>query len=133
METPNEPEMLVTMSIQSESLGSGEIPCVCLGGMQMQTGNADGPGNGEDGSRGLTDGSGAQTDASNVSNKAETASISHGDDVSTHLATGDANHSIEVTDGIESHMDTSNRSMDIPSIENHTRMARNEMQNIRMP
>ena len=38
-----------------------------------------------------------------------------------------------LTDGIESHMDMLNRSTDVPSVENHTRTARNEMQNVRTP
>ena len=36
-------------------------------------------------------------------------------------------------DGVESHTDMSNRSTDVPSIENCMRTARNEMQNVRMP
>ena len=89
-EMPNEPEMLVTVSIQSEGPDGGDILCMYLGGLRMQMGDVNGPA--------------SQADASNG-----------------------------LTDGVKSHTDTSNRSTDVPSIENHTRMARNETQNVRTP
>ena len=96
----NELMEFVTLSIKSEDLGSGDIPRVRLGGMQMPTGDTNG-------SRGQTDWLDDQTDelrgqtyVPNQSNNAEMAGISHGDGAGMYLGAGDAKRGVEVTNGI---------------------------------
>ena len=114
---PSESDVLITLSIELESLGSGGIPCMYLGGTRMQPGDANGPGNQPDGLRGLADGSGVQTDTPSTSNKAETEVISHRDDVSMYLDAGDAKRAIDAMDGVKTHADASTRQGEVPSVE----------------
>ena len=75
--------------IELEDLCSGGIPCMHLRDMNWHAGDANGPGNRPDGSRGLVDGSGAQPDAPSVLNDTETVCVSHGEGAGTYLGTGD--------------------------------------------
>ena len=117
MDTLNELMEFVTLSIESEDLGGGDILCIRLGGMQMQTGDVNG-------SRGQTDWSDDQTDeprgqmyVPNQLNNAEMASISHGDGAGTYLGAGDAKRGVEVMNGVGSQTDMSIGHGDVPSIE----------------
>ena len=116
-DTLNELTEFVTLSIESEDLGGGDIPRVRLGAMQMRTGDVNG-------SRGQTDWSDDQTDeprgqtyVPNQSNNAEMASISHGDGAGTYLGAGDAKCGVEVTNGVGSQTDMSIGRGDVPSVE----------------
>ena len=112
------PQVSVNLvSIKSEDLGGGDIPCVCLGGTQMQTGDTNG-------SRGQTDWLDNQTDelrgqmyVLNQSNNTEMAGISHGDSAGTYLGAGDAKCGVEVTNGVESQTDMLIGRGDVPSVE----------------
>ena len=113
----NELTEFVTLLIELEDLGSGDIPCIRLGGTQMQTGDANG-------SRGQTDWSDDQTDeprgqtyVPNQSNNAEMAGISHGDGAGTYLGAGDVKCGVKVTNGIGSQTDMSIGHGDVPSVE----------------
>ena len=80
--TPNEPDTLVTVLIESEDPGSAEIPCICLGdaswhvdgtehtvnGTEHTVNGTNGPGCQTEMSEGQTDASRAQMDAPNTSN-----------------------------------------------------------------
>ena len=110
----NESKTLVTMLIQSESLGNGEILCVYLGGTRIHADDTNCPGNGADASsyqadrsRSQADRSRAWTDTLNMSNSAETAVISHGESVSTYLGVRDMKHAVLEMDGIGCHADAS--------------------------
>ena len=117
MDTSNELMEFVTLSIESEDLGSSDIPRVRLGGTQMRTGDVNG-------SRGQTDWSDDQMDEPrgqtyvlNQSNNAEMAGISHGDGAGTYLGAGDAKRGVEVTNGVGSQTDMSIGHGDVPSVE----------------
>ncbi|KIM63284.1 hypothetical protein SCLCIDRAFT_24410 [Scleroderma citrinum Foug A] len=64
---PNELEELVPVSIKLESLDSGGIPCIHLGGTRCRVGNANRPGNGADASYCETDVSKGQVDVVELS------------------------------------------------------------------
>ena len=94
--TPNEPNTLVTISIESETPHSGEIPRVCLASVHWHADNTNGPGCRVDASkgqadtlRGKTDVSRAWTDTLNMLNQTATPGMSHGDNPSTYLGGGD--------------------------------------------
>ena len=138
MDAPIELETLVIVLIQLEDLRSSRIPRVRLGGTSCRAGDANCLGNGADtlryqldGLRGLTDGSGGLTDASNASNKAEMASMSHGEGVSTYLSIGDTKRLVTEMDGIETRADASIGHGDIPSVETETETAENDSTNVR--
>ena len=61
---------------------------------------------------GQTDVSRAQTDASNVSNGAETDTISHGESAGTYLGARDTKHDVNEMDGFGSHANASSRYTD---------------------
>jgi len=67
---PNESETLVIASIESESPDGGGIPRVHLGSTSWRAGDANGPGNQADASRGQADGRRGWTDTLDVSNNA---------------------------------------------------------------
>jgi len=129
-ETQNELDPLVTMSIESEGPDGSEIPCVRLGCTSWCAGNANGPGNRMDRSRGqadesegLADGSKGQadvlrgsTDASSASNRAETDGMSNGEGAGTYLGAGDAKCVVDARNGVGNHMDASSRHSDMPSV-----------------
>ena len=79
----NELTEFVALSIKLEDLGSGDIPCVHLGGMRMQMGDANGLGCRTDGSRGRTDTLTVHTDARSVETETETAANDMGN-IRTH-------------------------------------------------
>ena len=137
-DVPNKSDMLVIMLIESEDLGSGDTPCVYLGGMQMWTGDANGLGNRADALNGQVDGSNDQTDTSrawtdtlNVSDNTETANVSHGDDVSTYLGPGGTKRDVRETDGVGSHADMPTRQMHAPSVKTDRIKPENKMLNVR--
>ena len=125
-DSPNEPEALVTMSIEPEDLDSGGIPRIRLGGTRMWTGDANGPGDQADGTMG-------EMDASNTSNRAEMAGISSGEGVGTYLEAGSAKRIIDTTDGIESHADTLSRHMDVPNVQTDVKIPRNAPDTVSIP
>ena len=129
-DTPNESEELVTVSIELENLESGGIPRVHLGGMQMQMGNANGPGSRADELSSQADGSTVQTDASN---RPEMANMSCGNGPGTYLGAGGTKHSVKEMDGIGSHTDASSGCTDVPSIKTDTRIPANAMETVRTP
>ena len=138
--TGRKAEMLVTMSIELENPGGGDILCMYLGSMNWCAGDpnglgtqTDGSGYQADGSRDLTDGSGAQTDTLNVLNGAETVGISHGDKESTYLGAGGTKHNAEVTDGFGSHTDTSSTWTGVLSARTDVDTTVNEPETFSMP
>ena len=137
---PNESEELVPVLIESESLGSGGIPCVHLGGTRCRVGNANRPGNGADASycetdvlKGQADVSRARTDASNVSDRAKTDVTGHGENASTYLSAGDARCSGDETDGVGSHTDVPSRHGDVLSVEMNAILPTNAPENVSIP
>ena len=81
-------DTLIPVSIESESLGSGGIPCVCLGGTRMWPGNVNGPGCRVDESDSQMEGSRAQTDTLNASNEPEMAVVSHSEGAGMYQVLG---------------------------------------------
>ena len=133
VDVPNESETLVIVSIESEVVGSSDILRVCLGGMQMRTGNMNG-------SRGQMDWLECQvdvlrgwTDTPDASNNAETNVMDHGESVSTYLKVRDTKRVVVETDGIGSHADMPTRQMDTPRVETDANIAENTTENVRLP
>jgi len=79
---------------------------------------------------GQTDVSRAQSDALNMSNKAETVGISHGDGASTYLGAIDEKRSADVADGLASHTDMSSGHTDTQSAHTDTITPADEVGNI---
>ena len=104
-DTPNEPDVLVTRSMESESPNSGETPRVRLGSVHWPADDANGLGSRTEMSEGQTEMSRAQTDALN-----------------THK-----------TDGIESHVDGSIGRRDTPSVQTDTLKPANATEIVRTP
>jgi len=112
--TPNELDALVTVSIESEDLGSGGIPHVRLGSTSWRACDANRPGHRMDGSRswtdelrGQADESEGQADASNASNRPETVEMSCGEGAGAYLGVGDPKRGGVETDGLGSQTDAS--------------------------
>ena len=138
-EMPDEPDTLIIVSIESEAPDSSGIPCVCLGGMRMRTGNVDGLGcqvnwsnSHADVLKGQTDRSGAQTDALNVSNGAVTIEMSCGEDAGMYLHAGDTKRHINSTDGVVIYADMSNGHGDDSCVKTNTIKPAKEPEIIRM-
>ena len=136
-EMPEEPDTLVIMPIQLEGPNGGDILHVYLGGMRMWTGDANSPGNWADKSGCQTDGLNGQADGSrglanalNTLNRAETEVIGHGEGASMYLGPGDAKCLVLEMDSARNHMDMSNRSMDVPSVETDRNKSANTTENI---
>ena len=124
VDTPDESDTLVIVSIEPDAADGADIPCVYLGGTSWQAGDANCCGNQADGSRGLTDvlrglvdGSRESMDPLGKSKRAEMAMLGCGDRSSTYLGPGDAKRVIEEMDGVESHADMSTGHEDIPNVE----------------
>ena len=130
-EMPNEPEMLITVLIQSEGPDGSDTPRVYLGGLRMWMGNANGPVSQVDVSNGLTDGLGAQTDTPITSNGAETTGMSSGEGAGTYLSIGDTKHAVLETDGNGYCTDTSTVHMDAHSARNETRTPADIRRNVK--
>ncbi|KIM68355.1 hypothetical protein SCLCIDRAFT_20264 [Scleroderma citrinum Foug A] len=137
-DSPNEPEALITMSIESEYPDGGDIPRVYLRGMRMRPGNANGPGSQTDGPRGQSDMSKGQadrlrgwTDSLSMSDSAETAVISHGERVSTHLGIRGAKRPVHETDGTGTHAGTLTGQMDASSVKTKAIIPANATENVR--
>ena len=111
MDTSNELMEFVAVSIKPEDLGSGGIPCVCLGD------RADGSEGLTDVSRGLADGSRESTDPSRELKRAETAMLGCGDGPSTYLGPGDAKRLVNEMDGAGIHADRLTGQADAPSVQ----------------
>jgi len=80
-----------------------------------------------------TDTPSLQMDALNVSNRAETNVISHGDNLGTYLDAGDAKHIPDKTDGISSHADMLSWHSNVASIALNVDSTANMPENVRMP
>ena len=125
--TPNKPDILITISIESEKPRSSEILQVCLECVRWHANDMHHPRSGADAldshidrSRGLADDSRGRADVPSTPNKPETANISHGEGAGTYLGPGDAKCSVREMDGVGSHADTLTWLTDIPSIETNT-------------
>ena len=136
----NEPDTLVTVSIEFESPGSSEILQVCLECMRWHADDmhcprsrADVSDGHIDRSRGLADDLRGWMDALNASNKPETANMSCGDDTDTYLGAGDTKHDVDVMAGFGNKMDALSGLWDIPGIKTDELMTTNALQNIRIP
>ena len=121
--TPNEPNTLVTVSIESEKPRSGEIPQVRLecarwhaNDMHRPRSRADASNSHMDGSHGEADVSRGRADIPGMSNHAETAILGHRDDLSTHLGARDAKRNVDEMDGLGSHADALGGHSDMPSV-----------------
>ena len=86
-----------------------------------------------DRSRGQADASRGQADTLNALNRAETNIISHDKGASTYLGVRDMKWPVEMTDGVECHMDTSTGQTDAPCIETDMIMAADTPQIVRIP
>ena len=136
----NKPEKLVTLSIELEDPRSSEIPHVHLRGTNWRACNADGLGSQADMLKDQADWSESQADVLRgwmdtltVSNHAETAQMSCGNDPGMYLSIRDAKHPVYEMDGARSHADASNMSTDAPSVKMDMLMPTNEPENISIP
>jgi len=107
---PNESDMLVTVSIVSESPDGGGIPRVHLGGTRSRAGDANGAGNRADASSCQADASKGSTDVMGTSDRAETDGMSSYEGAGTYLGAGDA------TNGVGSPADALTGHWDVPSV-----------------
>ena len=130
---PNESEMLITTSIESEDPDGGDILCICLRGTWMRPGDTNGPGSQTDWLEGQADVLRGWTDTLMVSNNAVTTGLSHCDDVSTYLGAGGVKCSIWETDGVESQTDILSGHPDTPSVKTNPTKPTNETANVRLP
>ena len=119
------------MSTKPEDTDNGDIPCACLGGTSWHAGDAIGPGSQTDILSGRVDVSRGWADVLSMSNHAETAVLGHRDSGGTYLGIGDMKGDVKETDGVGSHTDTLNGSMDIPSIETDTNRPANAPDSVR--
>ena len=133
VDSPNESEALVTLSIKSEGRkGSMDEPMELLT-MSVEPDVEDGGdiprvylGNRADGSRG-------QSDTLSVLNRAVTTRLSHSDGARTYLATGDAKHGVTEMDGAGIHVDASSGRGDALSVETNALTTANETQIVSIP
>ena len=72
-------------------------------------------------------------DASNVSNRAKTDVIGHGENASTYLIAGDARCGGDMTDGIGSHMDVPSQHSDMSTVETDVNRSANTTENVSIP
>ena len=119
--------------IELEDPRSGGIPHVHLRDTNWHAGDANGPGNRLDGSRGLVDGSGAQPDALSVLNDTEMVCVSHGEGAGTYLGTGDAKCGITEMDGVETHAEALTGHGDVLNVNMYAIKPENEMQIVSIP
>ena len=119
----NELTELLMMTVELDEPDCSVIPCVYLGGMQMQLGHANELGD-------QVDASGAQMDSPSMSNKAETDVMGHREGARTYLATGDTKCIVYKPDGCRNLTDGLTMHTDAYSIEMETEMAANEMVNV---
>jgi len=132
-DTPNESDVLVIASIQSEERDGGEIPRVHLRGANWRADDANGPGSGADASRGQADGRTGSTDALNASNGAETAGMSNGEGAGTYLGVRDAKRVVNATDGVGSRTDAFTGPTDVSCVRTDAITPANATQNISTP
>ena len=128
----------LTMTIELDNADSGGVPSVYLGGTHWHAGDtshpegqSDGLGCQTDGPNGQADGSRGSADALNTLNRAETEVIGHGEGASMYLGPGDSKCLVLEMDSTRNHMDMSNRSMDVPSIETDVDISANKTVNVR--
>ena len=120
----NELTELLTMTIELDEPDCSVIPCMYLGGMQMQLGHVNGLGD-------RVDASGVQMDAPSVSNKAETDVMGHREGAGMYLATGDVKHVVykpdgcgNLAEGLTGHTDTHSDGDESETSENKSRNVR---------
>ena len=130
VDSPNESEALVTLSIESEDPESGGIPRVYLGGMRMWTGDANGLESQANASYSRMDESASQVD---VSRRPETNIMDHGDSAGMYLSAGGAKRPVYKTDGAGTHAGTLTRQTDASSIETKTNTPANAPDTVRIP
>ena len=140
VDTLNETEALVTMLINLENPGGGDMPHMYLASTNWCAGDLNGLGSQTDGLNCKVDVSTGQVDilrgwmdTLEVSSSAETASVSQGDDAETYPGIGDTKHAVFKMDGIGSHVDTSTGHGKALSIESNTIKPINVMETIRSP
>ena len=73
----------------------------------------------------------SQMDTLNMLNGTETTGISCGENVDTYLGAGRVNQLVDQSNSVGSHMDTSSRHADMPSIQTDARTTANMPENIR--
>ena len=129
----NELTEFIGLSVESYVENSSDTPHVCLGGIRWHACDVKGPGCQADRLRGQLDASRGQPNALNALNRAETEVIGHGEGTSTYLGPGDTKCLILETDGTRNHTDTSNRSMEVPSVEMDGKRSANTMENVSIP
>ena len=129
----NKTDTLIVLSIESESLGSGGIPCVCLEGMRMRPGNVNGSGIRTDGPGCQADVLRGQMDAPITSNSAEMVRMSCGDEAGTYLGVRDAKLIILETVGVRDHADASIGHRDALSVEMEMIKPADKPEIIRLP
>ena len=139
VDTPDESDTLVIVSIEPDAEDGTDIPCVYLGGTRWHACHIEGLGNGADtsryqlgGLRGLTDGSRGLTDASNASNSAEMAVISQGEGGGTYLHAGGAKREPDKPAGCGNLADMSSVHMDAHSDGDESETSANVRINVRM-
>ena len=127
----NKLETLVIISIELEGPDGGRIPCICLGGTQMQPGDVDGPGCRTDMSRGQVDALRAQMDAPSTLNNAEMDVIGHSEGVGTYLGAGGVKRNPDEPDGCRNLADMSSVHTDAHSDGDELETSANVRINIR--
>ncbi|KIM67352.1 hypothetical protein SCLCIDRAFT_21202 [Scleroderma citrinum Foug A] len=132
-DSPNEPEALITVSIELEYPDGSEIPRVCIGGTSWRACDVEGHGDRADESKGRSSGwmdvSRAWMDTLNVSNSAKIACISHNNDLDTYLGAAGTKRPVHETDGVRNHADAPIGHRDTPSVETETETAENKRGN----
>ena len=140
MDTTNMPKALITASNDSENPGDGDILHMYHGSMNWHADDPSNSGSRMDGSSYWTDAPKGQSDALNgwvdtlsMSDSAEMASISHGDNLGTYLGAGGVKHSAEVTDGFGNYTDPSSARTGVLSVGKNVNMTVNEPETFSMP
>ena len=140
MDTTNVSEAPVTMSVDSENLGNGDMLRMYLGSTNWHAGDPNGLGNRMDVltcqvdvSTGYADVLRVWTDTLDVPSSTETASVSQGDDAETYLGIGDVKHAVFEMDGVRSHADTPTGHGEAPSVKSNTTKPVNVMEIVRTP
>ena len=130
-DVPNESDMLIVLSIESESMGDGEILRVYLRGTSWCPYNVEGLGCRTDMSKGLPDGPRGLTDVLGQLNNAEMTGLSHSDGVYTYLGVGDLKCGVKEADDARSHTDEAIGDGDVPRVEMDVDMPAKAPENIR--
>ena len=139
-DTLNKTEALVTMLIDLENPGGGDMPLMYLASTNWRAGDLNGLGSQTDGlnceadvSTGQVDVLRGWTDTLEVSSSTEMASVSQGDDAEMYPGIGDTKRAVFEMDGVRSRADTSTGHGKAPSVESNTINPINMMETIRSP